>query len=71
MRRSAFRSSYEDIRAGRLRVVGFDATDADRQLVAKNSRANTAFYTQTAQHAQTPTLFDFYKHPNHPIVQLQ
>jgi WD40 repeat protein/uncharacterized caspase-like protein len=59
---------YEDVRAGRLRVVGFDATDADRQLVAKDSSINPAFYTEAAQHAQTPALFDFYKLKNDPVL---
>ena len=59
---------YEDVRAGRLRVVGFDAADAERQLIAKDLTANPAFYIQTAQHAQTSALFDFYKLNYDPIL---
>jgi hypothetical protein len=50
---------YQNIRAGRLKVVGFDAPDTKRQLVARDSSVNPAFYTETAKNAQTPALFDF------------
>jgi hypothetical protein len=52
---------YEDICAGRPKVVAFDAADAKRQLVARDSSINPAFYIQAAQNAQTPALFDFYR----------
>ena len=62
---------YDDIKAGKLKVVGFDLKDDKRQLVAKDSSIDPAFYSQTAQHAQTPALFDFYKQKIDPVVQYQ
>jgi hypothetical protein len=47
---------YEDIRAGKLKVVGFDDTDAERQLVAKDSTANPKRRnTPRPQHSSTST----------------
>jgi hypothetical protein len=60
---------YDDIRAGKLKVVGFNLTDDTRELVAKDSTIDPDFLGQTVQHAQTPALFDFYKQSNDPIVQ--
>jgi hypothetical protein len=62
---------YDDIRAGKLKVVGFSLKDEARELVAKDSTIDLAFYSQTVQHAQTPALFDFYKRANDPVLQLQ
>jgi uncharacterized caspase-like protein len=59
---------YDDIEAGKLRLVGFEAADASRQLQAKDPTINPIFYSQTAHHAQTPALFDFYKLKNDPVV---
>ena len=50
---------YDDIKAGKLRLVG------------KDPIIDPAFYSQTIQRAQTPALFDFYKQTNDPIVQVQ
>jgi hypothetical protein len=50
---------YDEVRAGKLRLVG------------KDSSIDPGFYKQTAQHAQTPALFDFYKQTNDPILQTQ
>ena len=58
---------YEDIRAGKLKLVGFNSQDAARQLVGKDPIIDPAFYSQTAQHAQIPALFDFYKQTNDPV----
>jgi hypothetical protein len=60
---------YDDIRAGKLKVVGFNLKGDTRELVAKDSTIDPAFYSQTLQNAQTPALFDFYKQKNDPIVQ--
>ena len=60
---------YEDIRNGKLKVVGFNLQDDNRELLAKDSTVDPAFYTQTVQHAQTPALFDFYKQSNDPILE--
>ena len=52
-------------------MVGFNLKDEARELVAKDSTIDLAFYSQTVQHAQTPALFDFYKRANDPVLQLQ
>jgi WD40 repeat protein len=50
---------YDDILAGKLKLVG------------KDPIIDPAFYSQAAQHAQTPALFDFYKQSNDPVLQMQ
>jgi hypothetical protein len=50
--------------------VGFHLQDEARELVAKDSIIDPAFYSQTVQNAQTPALFDFYKQKNDPVLQL-
>jgi WD40 repeat protein len=62
---------YDDIRSSRVKLVGFDPQDAKRELVARDSTVDPAFYTQTAQQAQTPALFDFYRRSDDPVLQRQ
>jgi hypothetical protein len=59
---------YDDVRAGKFRLVGFDPYDHKRELVGKDPTIDPIFYSQTVQHAQTPALFDFYKQANDPVV---
>jgi hypothetical protein len=62
---------YDDIRTSKLKVVGFGLQDAKRELVARDSTVDPAFYIETAQQAQTPALFDFYKLKNDPVLKTQ
>jgi hypothetical protein len=48
---------YDEIEAGKLRLVG------------KDPIIDPAFYNETVQHAQTPALFDFHKQTTDPILQ--
>jgi Caspase domain len=48
---------YDDILAGKLKLVG------------KDPIIDPAFYSQVARHAQTPALFDFYKQLQDPVIQ--
>jgi len=48
---------YDEIQAGKLKLVG------------KDPIIDPGFYNDTAQHAQTPALFDFYKQTTDPIVR--
>ena len=59
---------YNEIQAGKLKLVGFNSADQTRALVAKEPTIDSIFYRETAQRAQTPTLFDFYKQTNDPII---
>jgi uncharacterized caspase-like protein len=52
---------YNEIQAGKLKLVGFNNTDQTRALVAKEPTIDSIFYRETAQRAQTPALYDFYK----------
>jgi uncharacterized caspase-like protein len=42
---------YDDIKAGKLRMLGFDRKDDARRLAAKDPIIDPAFLTQTVQHA--------------------
>ena len=54
---------YDDIQAGKLKLVGFDQSGVSRSLDAKDP-----IPTEVVQHAQTPVLFDFYKLNNDPVI---
>jgi hypothetical protein len=60
---------YEEIKAGKLRALGFEARDAARELTPRDSKTNPAFIDQTAQHVQTPALFEFFKQKQDAVVQ--
>jgi hypothetical protein len=50
---------YDDIQARKLKLAG------------KDPIIDRVFYSQAAQHAQTPALFDFYKQTTDPVIQTQ
>jgi uncharacterized caspase-like protein len=60
---------YDEIQAGKLRLVGNETQTGKPQLVGRDPIIDRAFYSQTAEHAQTPALFDFYKQTIDPVLQ--
>jgi hypothetical protein len=61
---------YDEIQAGKLKLVGFEPYGPGRALAAKDPLVDTVFYRYTADHAQTPALFDFHKQAAEPEIRV-
>jgi hypothetical protein len=65
------RPLYHEIQAGTLKAVVLDlkaARPINQQLVAKDPIIDKEFLMETGAHAQTPTLFDFFKGLTNPVL---